>query len=73
MLQSKSRIAVNTITGGFSGGGETNAARKWYARQARLETFLVGRTSFPTVPDIAFTAEDGQGIMPHDDDPLVIQ
>ncbi|MCI82080.1 hypothetical protein A2U01_0103354, partial [Trifolium medium] len=30
----KSRIAVNTIAGGFSGGGETNAARKRYARQA---------------------------------------
>ncbi|MCI40667.1 hypothetical protein A2U01_0061900, partial [Trifolium medium] len=24
----KSRIAVNTIVGGFSGGGETSSARK---------------------------------------------
>ncbi|MCI92781.1 hypothetical protein A2U01_0114078, partial [Trifolium medium] len=24
----KSRIAVNTIAGGFSGGGETSSARK---------------------------------------------
>ncbi|MCI67013.1 hypothetical protein A2U01_0088271, partial [Trifolium medium] len=29
----KSRVAVNTIAGGFSGGGDSSSARKCYARQ----------------------------------------
>ncbi|MCI45210.1 gag-pol polyprotein, partial [Trifolium medium] len=34
---------------------------------------MVGNTSFSSAPDISFTAEDSQGVFPHDDDPLVIQ
>ncbi|XP_045791370.1 uncharacterized protein LOC123886075 [Trifolium pratense] len=71
--QTRVRIAVNTIAGGFSGGGVSNNARKKYARSATHETYLVGNTSFSPAPDISFTAEDGQGVLPHDDDPLVIQ
>ncbi|MCI48594.1 gag-pol polyprotein, partial [Trifolium medium] len=37
------------------------------------ETYLVGHSSFPPAPDISFTTEDGQGVSPYDDDPLVIQ
>ncbi|PNX65992.1 gag-pol polyprotein, partial [Trifolium pratense] len=67
------RIAVNTIAGGFSGGGVSNNARKRYARSVTHEIYLVGNTSSSPVPDISFTAKDGQGVFPHDDDPLVIQ
>ncbi|MCI43262.1 gag-pol polyprotein, partial [Trifolium medium] len=42
-------------------------------RSARFETHFVGHTCFPLIPDISFTARDGQGVTPHDDDPLVIQ
>ncbi|MCI54053.1 gag-pol polyprotein, partial [Trifolium medium] len=69
----KSRVAVNTIAGGFSGGGDSSFARKRYARRTILETYLVGHAAFPSTPDISFTAKDGEGVMPHDDDPLVIQ
>jgi hypothetical protein len=33
----------------------------------------VGHTSFSHTPDLAFTKEDKREVMPHDDDPLVIQ
>ncbi|MCI46614.1 hypothetical protein A2U01_0067855, partial [Trifolium medium] len=62
----KSRIAVNTIAGGFSEGGDSSSARKRYAKRAIFETYLVGHTTFPSTPDISFTARDGQGVMPHD-------
>ncbi|MCI91770.1 hypothetical protein A2U01_0113065, partial [Trifolium medium] len=32
------RIAVNTIAGGFAGGGESRAARKRYLRRIIQET-----------------------------------
>ncbi|MCH81899.1 hypothetical protein A2U01_0002693 [Trifolium medium] len=67
------RIAVNTIAGGFAGGGESRAARKRYLRRIIQETNLVGHVSFPPTPKISFSASDGNGIFPHDDDPLVIQ
>ncbi|MCH79824.1 gag-pol polyprotein, partial [Trifolium medium] len=35
--------------------------------------FLVGHTAFPSTPDISFTTADEQGVMSHDDDPLVIK
>ncbi|XP_045809878.1 uncharacterized protein LOC123904235 [Trifolium pratense] len=71
--QTRMRIAVNTIAGGFSGGGVSNNARKRYARSVTHEIYLVWNTSSSPVPDISFTAKDGQGVFPHDDDPLVIQ
>ncbi|MCI19718.1 hypothetical protein A2U01_0040878, partial [Trifolium medium] len=54
----KSRVAVNTIVGGFSGGGDSSSARKRYAKRTIFETYLVGHTSFPSTPDISFTAKD---------------
>ncbi|GAU44863.1 hypothetical protein TSUD_329190 [Trifolium subterraneum] len=37
----KHRVAVNTISGGFAGGGESNSARKCYIRRSRFEICLV--------------------------------
>ncbi|PNX78768.1 gag-pol polyprotein, partial [Trifolium pratense] len=71
--QTRARIAVNTIAGGFSGGGVSSNARKKYARSVTHEIYLVGNTPSSPVPDISFTTKDGQGVFPHDDDPLVIQ
>jgi hypothetical protein len=67
------RIAVNTIAGGFPGGGESGAARKRYVKRSDFEANFKGHTSIAPVPDISFTKEDKQGVMPHDDNPLVIQ
>ncbi|MCI20267.1 hypothetical protein A2U01_0041429, partial [Trifolium medium] len=69
----KSRVAVNTIAGGFAGGVESNSARKRYVRRSTFEVLSVGHQTFPSIPDISFNAEDGRDVMPHDDDPLVIQ
>ncbi|MCI01003.1 hypothetical protein A2U01_0022027, partial [Trifolium medium] len=59
--------------GGFTGGGESRAARKRYLRRIIQETNLVGQVSFPPTPEISFSANDGNGIFPNDDDPLMIQ
>ncbi|MCH90725.1 gag-pol polyprotein, partial [Trifolium medium] len=67
------RITVNTITRGFAGGDESRVARKRYLRRIIQETNLVGHVSFPPTPEISFSANDGNEIFPHDDDPLVIQ
>ncbi|CAJ2644717.1 unnamed protein product [Trifolium pratense] len=69
----KERISVNTIAGGFSGGGESSSARKRYVRRAISEIYLVRQPQPLDVPDLAFTAKDGLEVAPHDDDPLVIQ
>ncbi|GAU42470.1 hypothetical protein TSUD_100820 [Trifolium subterraneum] len=69
----KHRVAVNTISGGFVGGGESNSARKRYVRRSRFEIWSVGNSTFPHTPEISFNSEDGRDVIPHDDDPLVIQ
>ncbi|GAU50806.1 hypothetical protein TSUD_410820 [Trifolium subterraneum] len=69
----KHRVAVNTISGGFAGGGESNSARKRYVRRSRFEVCSVGSSTFPHTPDISFNPEDARDVIPHDDDPLVIQ
>jgi hypothetical protein len=69
----KARIAVNTIAGGFSGGGDSCNARKRYVRRMNFEKKFVGHTSVKTALDLSFTQEDRRVAMPHDDDPLVIQ
>ncbi|GAU51074.1 hypothetical protein TSUD_13180, partial [Trifolium subterraneum] len=66
------RIAVNTIAGGFAGGGESKAARKRYLRRIIQETNTVAHVSSSRAPEISFSPSDGEGVFPHDDDPLVI-
>ncbi|GAU46453.1 hypothetical protein TSUD_402200 [Trifolium subterraneum] len=67
------RIAVNTIAGGFAGGGESKAARKRYLRRIIQETNTVAHISSSRAPEISFSPSDGEGVFPHDEDPLVIQ
>ncbi|GAU24176.1 hypothetical protein TSUD_84110 [Trifolium subterraneum] len=67
------RIAVNTIVGGFTGGGESRAAKKCYLRRIIQETNMVAHISSPRAPEISFSHSDGEGVFSHDDDPLVIQ
>jgi hypothetical protein len=67
--EKKVRIAVNTI----AGGGESSNVRKRYVRRSDFEAKFVGHTSVAPTPDLSFTKEDKREVMPHDDDPLVIQ
>ncbi|GAU43891.1 hypothetical protein TSUD_399390 [Trifolium subterraneum] len=66
----KHRVAVNTISGGFAGGGESNSAIKPYVRRSRFEICSVGNSTFPHTPEISFNLEDRRDVVPHDDDPL---
>ncbi|GAU30930.1 hypothetical protein TSUD_143780 [Trifolium subterraneum] len=67
------RIAVNTITGGFAGGGESRAAIKRYLRRIVQETNIVVQVSSPRAPEISFSPNDGEGVFPHNDDPLAFK
>ncbi|GAU33301.1 hypothetical protein TSUD_279790 [Trifolium subterraneum] len=66
----KQQVAVNTISGGFAGGGESNLARKRYVRKSRFEVCSVGSSIFPHTPEISFNPGDARDVIPHDDDPL---
>jgi len=67
----ESKHTLNTISGGFAGGGESSASRKNYARQIMLVD-EGSRTFTEKSSDITFFAKDFEGIIPHDDDPMVI-
>ncbi|KAK2427354.1 hypothetical protein QL285_025937 [Trifolium repens] len=60
------RIAVNTIAGGFAGGGNSNNARKRYVRKSERELGVVGYVSFPPAPDLSFSQKDATDIAPHE-------
>ncbi|XP_027932759.1 uncharacterized protein LOC114188367 [Vigna unguiculata] len=59
----------NTIVGGFAGGGQTSSARKRYVRSV-MTTAKIERPK--KVPDIVFSSEDLKGVVPHEDDPIVL-
>ena len=61
---------VNTISGGFSGGGSTASQRKKYARGVTAEEVL--QTNLIPDVDLTFTKADLQDVVPHDNDLVVI-
>ncbi|XP_015956200.1 uncharacterized protein LOC107480559 [Arachis duranensis] len=58
---------IHMISRGFTGGGLTKSSRKRHLK----EVYQVG-SELPDLPTISFTKEDGQGIIPGHDDPVVI-
>nr|XP_025703012.1 uncharacterized protein LOC112803757 [Arachis hypogaea] len=58
---------VHMISGGFGGGGLTKSSRKRHLKRV----YQVGNET-PDLLTISFTKEDGQGIIPGHDDPVVI-
>ena len=61
-------LEIHTIVGGFAGGGESNQARKAYARQAGgvHEVYVIGRLVKQTRRDlmvIGFSGEDFAGVL----------
>jgi len=67
----ESKHTLNTISGGFAGGGESSTSRRNYARQIMLinedSCSFAERSSV-----ITFSAEDFEGVIPHEDNPMVI-
>ncbi|XP_020230316.1 uncharacterized protein LOC109811091 [Cajanus cajan] len=65
------RRVINTITGGFAGGGSTSSAQKRHL-QAIRSVHAVDRQPSRRLPTITFTDADFQGIDPVQVDPMVI-
>ena len=61
---------VQTIAGGFSGGGCTASQRRRYARSV-MAVDAVNESHYPEV-DIIFRKADLRDVVPHDNDPVVI-
>jgi len=61
---------INTITGGFSGGGCTASQRKKYARE--VMTVEAQKSDQTPEPDLVFTKTNLQDVVPHDNDSVVI-
>ncbi|XP_025662046.1 uncharacterized protein [Arachis hypogaea] len=58
---------IHMISGGFAGGGLIKSSHKRYLN----EVYQVGG-ELPDLPTISFDKEDGQGIVPRHNDPVVI-
>ncbi|XP_020203835.1 uncharacterized protein LOC109789329 [Cajanus cajan] len=65
------RRVINTIAGGFAGGGSTSSAQKRHLRAIRSVN-VVHRQPSRRLPSITFTDVDFKGIDPEQDDPMVI-
>jgi len=61
---------INTISGGFYGGGCTASQRKKYAREVMI--VRVWASDQPSELDLCFTHTDLRDVVPHDNDPMVI-
>ncbi|XP_020205721.1 uncharacterized protein LOC109790885 [Cajanus cajan] len=61
---------INTIAGGFAGGGSTSSARRRHLRAIKSVN-AVGRATIH-MPPITFTDRDFKGVDPVQDDPMVI-
>ncbi|XP_047155556.1 uncharacterized protein LOC124826699, partial [Vigna umbellata] len=63
------RGRIDTISGGFAGGGLSTSARKRHLRHLKSVHMVDRRTR--SIPDITFTAEDFHAPDPDHDDPMV--
>ncbi|XP_014499530.1 uncharacterized protein LOC106760626 [Vigna radiata var. radiata] len=64
------RGRIDTISGGFAGGGASSSARKRHVRSLRSVHNIVRNPL--SMPDITFTDEDFHAPDPDQDDPMVI-
>ncbi|XP_020209122.1 uncharacterized protein LOC109794071 [Cajanus cajan] len=65
------RGIINTIAGGFAGGGASSSARKRHLRSINC-ALSTASISYKSSPPISFSNEDYAGISPNQDDPMVI-
>ncbi|XP_020211150.1 uncharacterized protein LOC109795981 [Cajanus cajan] len=65
------RKVINTIAGGFAGGGSTSFARKRHLHAVRSVN-SVNQPKMPRMPSITFFDRDFRGVDPILDDPMVI-
>jgi len=60
---------MNTIAGGFAGGGVTSASKKRYARSVMTASAMWQKKILPA---LTFSDEDKKDVIPHEDDPVVV-
>jgi len=65
------RGVINTIAGGFAGGGTTSTARKRHL-QIVQSVNVISRPLAKKMLPITFTNADFKGVDPQQDDPMVI-
>ncbi|XP_020204903.1 uncharacterized protein LOC109790199 [Cajanus cajan] len=69
--RNQTRRVINTIAGGFAGGGSTSSARKRHLRAIKSVN-VVGREASIHMPPVTFTDRDFKRVDPMQDDPMVI-
>ena len=67
------RHTLNTIAGGFAGGGETSSARKRYARTVMHVDQKMTDEPEDNPGTVTFSKKDAAGVLAHDNDPMVIK
>ena len=65
------RRVINTIAGGFAGGGPSASGRKKHLRNVQVVHHVYTRMT-RSIPPITFTDRDFKAIDPKQDDPMVI-
>lgn len=64
---------LNTIAGGFAGGGETISSCKNYAQVVMHISETIVHEAEQDLDPVGFSKRDTMGIMPHEDDPMLIK
>jgi hypothetical protein len=70
MRSSPANRVINTIAGGFAGGGESNSARKRHLQE--IMTIKSGLEKVKRHPVISFSADDFCGYDGKQDDPMAL-
>jgi len=65
------RGVINTIAGGFAGGGTTSSSRKRHLRAVSF-VYSISRRNRRDLPPMLFTNSDFRNINPRHDDPIVV-
>ncbi|XP_057444038.1 uncharacterized protein LOC130736212 [Lotus japonicus] len=70
--EGKAKGRIQSIFGGFRGGGITNSARKRYVHSINVVYSNDWGSWATNQPDITFTVRDFEGVQPHEDDLIVV-
>ena len=67
------RLTLNTISGGFTGGGETSSSKKRYALSLMHVSHNIFSGKEERLVAVGFSRRDSEGVIAHENDPMVIK